>query len=140
MPDGSKLRLLVWRAGQLRCGAPIGQLQEILPPGPVTALPGAPAAVRGVASMRGVLLTVVDGRTLLGQPDDVPPQATLLVRVGDRTIGVAVDEVEDLVTVQEAALASRGRADGTSWLVRVDDGPPVHLLDVEGLLGPLFHG
>jgi len=139
MNEGSKLRLLVWRAGQVRCGAPITQLREILPSPPVAVLPGTPAVVRGVANVRGSLLTVVDGRTLLGQDAGAPPEVTILVRVGGRTVGLAVDEVEDLVTLLEARLTPPGQAgDGSGWLVRVDGGAPVRLLDLESLLAPLF--
>lgn len=131
MTEGSKLRLLVWRAGGLRCGAPIGQLCEILPR----------AAVLGLANVRGALTTIVDGRTLLGEPADEAPEATILVRVGHRTVGMTVDRVEDLVTVRDAALPARSRpGPGAGWMVRVDDGPPVHLLELEGLLEPLFPG
>lgn len=141
MTEGSKLRLLVWRAGGLRCGAPIGQLCEILPRAEVAALPGAPAAVLGLANVRGALTTIVDGRTLLGEPADEAPEATILVRVGHRTVGMTVDRVEDLVTVRDAALPARSRpGPGAGWMVRVDDGPPVHLLELEGLLEPLFPG
>lgn len=139
MTEGSKLRLVVWNAGGTRCGAPLAQLREILPALAVAPLPGTPPAIRGVASVRGTVLTVVDGRTVLGLPDDSAPAATILVRAGPRTIGLAVDDVEDLVTVREAELSAPGRSGATpGWLVRVDDGAPVRLLDLEGLLQPLF--
>jgi purine-binding chemotaxis protein CheW len=139
MNEGSKLRLLVWRVGGVRCGASITQLREILPSTPVAVLPGAPAMVRGVANVRGSLLTVVDGRMLLGQDNTAPPEVTILVQVGGRTVGLAVDQVEDLVTVQEAALSRPGQpGESPGWLVRVDGGQSVRLLDLESLLAPLF--
>ncbi|MDH5315773.1 MAG: chemotaxis protein CheW [Gemmatimonadota bacterium] len=139
MNEGSKLRLLVWRAGGVRCGAPIAQLREILPSTDLAALPGAPAVVRGLANVRGKLLTVVDGRMVLGQDGATAPAVTILVQVGGRTVGLAVDEVEDLVTVQEAALTRPGGSgDSPGWVVRVDGGEPVRLLDLDKLLAPLF--
>ena len=139
MNEGSKLRLLVWRVGAVRCGAPVAQLREILPSTQVAALPGAPAVVRGLANVRGSLLTVVDGRLLLGQTGATAPAVTILVQVGERTVGLAVDDVEDLVTVQEAALTRPGGSgDSPGWVVRVDAGEPVRLLDLDKMLAPLF--
>jgi purine-binding chemotaxis protein CheW len=138
MADTSRVRLLVWRAGSARCAAPIERLREVLLAVPVTALPGAPAAVRGVANVRGTLVTVVDGRRLLGEPADRPPEATVLVRHGPRTVGLAVDDVEDLVEVGDGALAPRAQNAGPGWDVQLPEGPPARLLDLDALLDPLF--
>lgn len=137
MVESSRLRLLVWRAGAARCGAPIERLREVLPALGVTALPGAPPAVCGVANVRGTLVTVVDGRRLLGEADAFPPDATVLVELHGRPVGVAVDAVEDLIEVADAALRPReGGAPG--WEVRCEDGAPIRLLDLDLLLEPLF--
>ncbi len=138
MPDTSSVRLLLWRAGAQRCAAPIERLREVLPAVPVSALPGAPAAVRGVANVRGALVTVVDGRLVLGESAAAPAEATVLVRYGSRTVGLAVDDVEDLVTVPDAALVPRGGDAAAGWEVRLGDGPPARLLDLDHLFDPLF--
>jgi purine-binding chemotaxis protein CheW len=138
MTDTSRVRLLIWRAGSARCAAPIERLREIMLAVPVTALPGAPAEVRGLANVRGLLVTVIDGRRLLGEPADRPPEATVLVRHGPRTVGLAVDEVEDLVEISDGALALRGEDGTPGWEVRLPEGPPARLLDLDHLLDPLF--
>jgi len=139
MTEAATVRLLLWRAGGARCGAPLEQLREVLPALPLARIPGAPAAVSGVANVPGELVTVVDGRTLLGEADAIPAQAIVLVRVGRRTIGLAVDEVEDLVTVSDAVLVP-GQRSAEAWTAQVDDGAVVRLLDLDGLLSPLFQG
>jgi chemotaxis signal transduction protein len=137
MTDAATVRLLLWRAGGVRCGAPLEQLREVLPAMPMARIPGTPAVVRGVANVRGELVTVIDGRVLMGESGAAPPDAVVLVRHRGRTIGLAVDDVEDLVTVDEAALGPEAGAQGT-WLARVDAGDLVRLLDLDALLGPLF--
>jgi purine-binding chemotaxis protein CheW len=139
MTEAATVRLLLWRVGGARCGAPLEQLREVLPAMPLARIPGAAAAVSGVANVRGELVTVVDGRTLLGEADTTPAEAIVLVRVGRRTVGLAVDEVEDLVTVSDAVLLP-GSQSAAAWTVQVDGGAVVRLLDLEGLLGPLFQG
>lgn len=122
----------------MRCAAPLDRLREILPRLEVTRLPGAPRAIRGLANVRGEILTVVDGRTVLGRSDEALPEATVLVRVGERTVALAVDDVEDLVLVAEEALRPLGSGGRDGWEARVDDAEPARLLDLDLLLGPLF--
>jgi len=116
MPEPSAVRLLVWRAGSTRCAAALDTLREVVPAGAITPIPGAPAAIGGLANVRGRVVTVVDGRALVGAPVDRAPAVLVLVRLAGRTIALGVDEVEDLVT----------------------DAADVRLLDLEGLLAPLF--
>ena len=134
MPDASALRLLVWRAGPVRCGALLDRLREVIPAHPVVRIPGAPPAVRGIANVRGELVTVVDCRMLLGLGEVQPGRAVILADVRGRTVGLEVDDVEDLAAIPDVAL----RPAGTDWEARIDDGDAVRLLDLEGLLDPLF--
>lgn len=138
MTERSRLRLLLWRAGATRCAAPIERLREVLPALPFTALPGAPPSVLGVANVRGTLVTIVDGRRLLGEEDRLVPDATVLVDLGGTPIGLAVDSVEDLVEVDDSDLAPSGAGSAAGWEVRLEDGPPARLLDLDHLLEPLF--
>ena len=138
MAESSRLRLLLWRAGATRCAAPIERLREVLPPLPLTALPGAPPSVLGVANVRGTLVTVVDGRRILGETDHLVPDATVLVDLGGRPIGLAVDSVEDLVEVDDSELVPHGAGSAAGWEVRLEEGPPARLLDLDQLLAPLF--
>ena len=138
MAESSRLRLLLWRAGATRCAAPIERLREVLPALPLTMLPGAPDAVLGVANVRGTLVTVVDGRRILGESDRLAPDATVLVDLHGKPVGLAVDSVEDLVEVDDADLAPPAAGPAGVWEVRLDDGPPARLLDLDALLEPLF--
>jgi purine-binding chemotaxis protein CheW len=138
MAESSRLRLLLWRAGATRCAAPIERLREVLPALPLTVLPGAPAAVLGVANVRGTLVTVVDCRRILGESDQAVPDATVLVDFGGKAVGLAVDSVEDLVEVDDSDLAPPVAGGPAGWGVRLDDGPPARLLDLDHLLEPLF--
>lgn len=138
MAESSTLRLLLWRVGTVRCGAPVAQLRAVVPAPPMTRIPGVPAAITGIGNVRGEVLTLVDGRTLLSQPDDHPADVVVLVQLGERTLGMGVDEVEDLVTVPESALESAEDIEGPGRLVRVEGAGTIRLLDLETLLEPLF--
>jgi len=132
----STVRLLLWRSGAIRCGAPIQRVARVLPHPPVTAIPDAPPAVLGVSNIEGKLVTVVDCRVLLGEPAPGPGAELVLVRVGTRTVGLAVDEVKDIVVVADRALLP-GR-DGREWEADLGGGATATLLDLDALLAPLF--
>lgn len=86
------LALLCRARGRL-CALPLDTLVETMRPLPVTPVAGAPAFVRGVSFIRGAPVPVVDVGALLGAPE--PPDATRFVslRVGDRRVALALEEV-----------------------------------------------
>jgi purine-binding chemotaxis protein CheW len=66
-----------------------------------TALPHVPDYVRGVINLRGMVLPVIDlkARLGLGQTDATAKHVIIVVNSGDRTIGLLVDAVSDILTV-----------------------------------------
>jgi purine-binding chemotaxis protein CheW len=125
----SATRWVVFRCGERRFGVPLEQVNEIVPPLPFTRLPGVGADVCGLVGVRGRVITVVDLGVVLG---DRPAAATadhrlLLLELGGRRLGVAVDEVCEIAAAAlerlesdtetgAVALAAIGKARG-------EDGP-----------------
>lgn len=143
MADSPVLHAVIFRVGELLCGAPAGIVREILPPLPATRIPGVPAAVRGIVNVRGALLTVLDAHALLqSAPRAGDEGAILVLRTAGRTFGLEVAEVRDFFSVPEAAVAQRERLPGVDPAVvkavaRHDD---IHfvMLDLDALCGPLL--
>ena len=142
MPDVTAVRLLLFRVAGIVCAAGMDTVREIVPTTPAARIPGAPPAVKGLVNVRGMLLPVVDGGLLL--TGETPSQAagTVLLDVGDSVIGLAVDAVEDLVTVAPEQLTDREALAGVDPRVvravgRYGDEPFV-LLNVDALVGPLL--
>lgn len=81
-----------------------GAVREVLPAMPATRIPGAPAAVCGLVNVRGTLVTVVDAAQAIGLGSAPPGSAGMLVLVEHRSrpVGLAVDEVLDLVSANGA--------------------------------------
>jgi purine-binding chemotaxis protein CheW len=79
-------------------------VREIVPTVATTRLPGAPAHVRGLMNLRGVLVTVVDpGPQLTGRPARNLEGSTIVVQAGERLLGIRVDEVRDVQTLELSA-------------------------------------
>lgn len=99
------LRLVVFRLGTLICAAPAASVREVIASSAPTRIPGARASVVGLMNVRGTLLTVVDGRILLGAPAE-PTDSVIVLQQGERMVGLMVDEVLDLADVAEESLSA----------------------------------
>jgi purine-binding chemotaxis protein CheW len=88
--------------GDLYC-AHLRSIGEIVRPGIITRVPGARKDIRGIASIRGRLVTVVDLRVSLGfESVDVSSGSRLmLLEAEDDIVGYLVDAVEHVVGLRK---------------------------------------
>ncbi len=93
-------------AGEL-FALPVTAAQEILRVSTITRVPHAPHTVRGIINMRGRVVPVVDFRVRLGLPiADVSPKSRILIAsTRNRLLGLLVDEVEQVVSLDANAVA-----------------------------------
>jgi purine-binding chemotaxis protein CheW len=149
MSDAAVTRLLLFRVGTLVCAADLDVVREILPLLETTRIPGAMPFVAGLVNVRGQLITVVQGWRALGQaeardPEGGVPGTTILVTAGEhkRLLGLAVDEVVDLMTVAAGELEPREALAGVDpILVRAvgrREGQAFVVLDTDALLAPVL--
>ena len=95
-PDSTDRVLIVDLGGGLY-GLDSEAVREIVSLLPPTRLPGAPAHVRGVVNLRGQLLTVVDAaQRLTGNPITATEGSIVVVTVGEKVLGLIVDDVQDV--------------------------------------------
>jgi purine-binding chemotaxis protein CheW len=142
MADFTGVRLLIFRVADLTCAAEVKVVREILPRLPATRVPGAVASVNGIINVRGNLVTLVDARRALGRPLANGHQSVVVLDLGTRSVGFAVDEVVDLITVSGGELAQGGELPGIdSRLVRAvgqRGDLSFVLLDTDALLSPIL--
>ena len=79
----------------------ITKIQEIILMKPITRIPQVPDFIEGLINLRGSVIPIVNLRTLFGLPpreiDD--ETRTIIVNVGDRTIGYIVDDVTQVMRI-----------------------------------------
>jgi purine-binding chemotaxis protein CheW len=95
-------QLCTFELGRLFVGIEIRHVQEILHWQPITQVPLAPPTVRGLMSLRGQIVPVLDLRERLG----VDPTGNLepyhvLVRTNDGPVSLLVDRVADVIEVDD---------------------------------------
>ena len=106
--DGKELEneFLTFRLGAESYGIEILKVQEIRGYEAPTAIANAPAFIKGVINLRGVIVPILDLRIkfrLIAANDDEFTVAIIL-NVADRVVGVVVDSVSDVLTLAADAI------------------------------------
>lgn len=100
-----ELQIVGFRVGQETFGVPIGSVQEILRPLPVTPVPGAPPHVEGVINLRGRIISIVDLRKRCGAPAEPQRRNRIVVaETGGRSIGLMVDSASEVLRIAENSI------------------------------------
>jgi len=132
---GSSRQLVVFSLGDEEYALPITQVQEIIRYAEPRAVAAEAAWLRGVISLRGKIIPVCDLAARLGLPRDGDGRANIVVvETEGGTAGVIVDEVQEVLTIDDAqldAVPSAG-AEFIEAVVRVEDRLVV-LLDASGI-------
>ncbi len=128
-------RFLTFSFGAERYGWPVNQVRAITRVGHVTPVPSAPAYYRGVASLRGQVLSVMDLGAYLGIPPlNTPPELMIVIDGAGLEIGVLASEVFDVLDVPPNTLASPSSAGLDPELIIGVTPDGLTLLDAEALL------
>jgi purine-binding chemotaxis protein CheW len=134
-PEERRLPFLIIENAGHCYAVPVSELLEVVPMGPVTPLPMAPANVAGIAMLRGMPLLLVWLDRLLGQePGEC--RDYIIMTLGELRFGLAVGRVVRLerlpVRPQQMATPLHGRLDAYYPL---DDGSSVaHVLSLSDFL------
>jgi purine-binding chemotaxis protein CheW len=121
----------------------IEQIREIVILDQITKTPQVPEYVEGVSNLRGSIIPVVNLRKLLGlepKPADRDTR-TIVVNVGQRTMGCMVDMVSQVLRIPQESIKPAPEtvtADGAGYIAgfaKVAD-RLIILLDIDQLLTP----
>ena len=84
-----------FRIGDMMLVTPLDHVLEILPPPPATLVPGVKSWLKGVANVRGNLITIVDLPEYFGKPPVILDEKArmLIMNVPGLNAGVLVNEV-----------------------------------------------
>lgn len=98
---GEQTRLVLFDLCGEAYGIGLGTVQEVIKPGGVTRIPQTPGFVEGVINLRGAFVPVVDLGKRFGLGAVTPGRQAriLIVELEDQLIGVAVDGVAEVASV-----------------------------------------
>ncbi len=131
---------LAVRIGENLHAIPIAAVEEVLPALPVESLPQCPPFIRGVVFVRGHLIPVLDAAERLGMSGHQRPSEPHIIclRVGERLVGVEVDEALDLIDLGAGVRLDAGQVGARhgffDGVIELDE-KILRLLNPERLLG-----
>ncbi|HTT99078.1 MAG TPA: chemotaxis protein CheW [Rhizomicrobium sp.] len=140
----SRRQFITFRSSEQEFGADIMSIREIRGWTPTTQLPHSADYVLGVINLRGVVLPVIDLNARLGRArtEANPKHVIVVVKAADRTIGLLVDAVSDILTVTTADIQPTpelARDDQSEFIegIAVLDSRMVTILSMERLTASL---
>ncbi len=97
---------LTFRLGEEEYGVDIQKVQEIRSYEAPTRIPHAPAHIKGVVNLRGVIVPIVDLRTKLGcaSAEYTGFTVVIVLAVVGRVVGAVVDSVSDVLDLAQEAI------------------------------------
>jgi purine-binding chemotaxis protein CheW len=97
---------LTFTLGSEEYGIDILRVQEIRGYDAVTRIANAPAFIKGVINLRGVIVPIVDLRLRFDLPNVVydPFTVVIILNVLNRTVGIVVDGVSDVIALSTDAI------------------------------------
>lgn len=136
------LELLAFRVAGQDYAVDIMMVREIRSSTHATSLPRAPAFVRGVINLRGMVLPILDLALRLGIGGDdaeLARNVTIVVDHAGRSFGLMVDAVSDIITVpidslqRPPSLSQEGEQSFVNALAIVD-GKMLRILELKTVL------
>jgi purine-binding chemotaxis protein CheW len=103
---GDRRELISFRIGAQEFCVDIMAVREIRGWTSATPIPHSPNYVRGVINLRGAVLPIVDLAARLGFAITEPTARSVIIvaHIGDRTVGLLVDAVSDILTVSDEVI------------------------------------
>ncbi len=143
--SGATREVLSFRIGAEEYGIDILSVQEIRCYEPPTRLANAPEFVKGVVNLRGVIVPIVDMRLRLGLQDIQYNDftVTIVLNVHGRTVGMVVDSVSDVLTLEVqhirpppefSGVLDANHITGLGTLGQGEAARMLILLDIEGVM------
>lgn len=104
----SQIQLATFEVGKVTMAIDISRVQEINRLMDVTPVPGASPMIHGVVNLRGDVVTVVNPHRILDVQESGNSRSgrNLILNIDGERIGVLVDKVADILTVQRDQLSS----------------------------------
>ena len=133
---------LAFKLGREEYGIDILRVQEIRSYEEPTRMANAPAFIKGVINLRGVIVPIVDMRIKFGLSEVRYDSFTVVIvlNIGNQVVGMVVDGVSDVITLNPEQLKpvpEMSSAIGSDHILAIGslDKRMLILLDIEKLMG-----
>ncbi len=98
-----ELKVLAFKLGDRQFGIDIANIREVIRMVEITPVPEAPNFIQGVINLRGLVVPILDLRTILGldfQPYTL--QTPIIIsEIGGTVVGLVIDALIDVLTISK---------------------------------------
>jgi two-component system chemotaxis response regulator CheV len=121
-------------------GINVFKVREVMRTPPITAAPDMPAAVKGMVSLRGALVPVVDLADYIGMQPDSPREIMIVTEYNGKTQGFLVESVDTILRLDWSQMRvppqmlTSNLGGLVTAVTELPDGCLVMMLDVERVL------
>ncbi len=126
-------KYLIFKSAGILFGVNADLVEEIVTEASITFVPMVPAYVRGVVNLRGVMVPIIDFRTLVNKAC-TEKSCTVVLRDDEALLGVLVDEVDQMVDIERKSVlpvphqSASGIQELVSGMVSLADGSGVMMV------------
>ncbi|MCZ4271633.1 chemotaxis protein CheW [Maritalea porphyrae] len=137
----NSIQLIAFSIGEQAYGVEITTVREIRAWNGATPLPNTREFVRGVVNLRGTIVPIFDLRARFGAgvTEATKTHVVVVLAVGEKWIGILVDAVSDILTVQKSDIHAvpEGENMDSELLngIVTHDSRMVGLIDLEAVVG-----
>lgn len=137
----NSIQLIAFSIGEQAYGVEITTVREIRAWNGATPLPNTREFVRGVVNLRGTIVPIFDLRARFGAgvTEATKTHVVVVLAVGEKWIGILVDAVSDILTVQKSDIHAvpEGENMDSELLngIVTHDGRMVGLIDLQVVVG-----
>ena len=109
-------QFVTFTIGEEEYGVDIMAVREIKGWSETTMLPNTPDYMRGVLNLRGLIVPIFDLRCRFnrGNTEVTNLHVVIIISVGDRFVGILVDTVSDIVSINEEEIRAVPKMEGRS--------------------------
>jgi purine-binding chemotaxis protein CheW len=127
-----------FRLGGVHMALPLKSMREVVPCSPFMALPSQAAGLKGGMLVRGVVVPVLDLRSMIGQPSGIIANPCVVIMVhGGKALGLLAECVTGVFTEDDSSFGEIAAADQSPLLfsrcLRASDGSMVSVLSPESI-------
>lgn len=135
---GNYIQILKFKLGNEIMAIPVENVQEIVKKPEIYSIPDMPEFVKGVTSLRGEIIQIIDLNALF-KKKDVVLKELIIVKINGIKFGLHVEEVRNIVTVEKEDLNELAITSKNSKVVGVlnIDGEIITLLNLEKIFDEL---
>jgi purine-binding chemotaxis protein CheW len=131
------MQVIIFKLNDEQFAVETAKVQNITDMMQITRVPKAPEYIRGLINLRGNVISLLDINLLLDvNKGDIDKQSIIIIKLQDEGVGIAVDQVDEVLEVDEEIIEKFEDSRGKTYIKGVINFKDriVTLIDIDKLI------